>query len=251
MKMNKPLKMILGLATGAYALFQVFFIPIWLLSVFTAMLSINTRGDPPPIFFFTFFGMFPLICLFNVLHFVLLPVYIIHIIKNAAGNEVYRILIGIGLFFLPWLALPVYFLISIWPENPPSWALADPGAFKTRAPGGADAPQPETLYYGAGEESHSNSALSASPPVEDIESPSFEATINEAQVEAQTEANLTQFASPAEFEQAEEPEASGGAEKKTRGKRKPKSPAEAAPKATNDETMIGAGPSSGEPSDEN
>jgi hypothetical protein len=132
MKLNSQVKILIGLATAGYALFPVLLIPLWLIAVLFAGLGVNSyQNEPPPIFFFFFFGMFPLIILVNMLHFILIPFYLVHVIKNRPGREMYRILLGIGLFFLPWLAMPLYFLLYVWPDRPPKWAL---DAFANPAP---------------------------------------------------------------------------------------------------------------------
>jgi hypothetical protein len=124
MKLNSPLRILIGLATLGYALFPVLLIPLWLIAVLFAGLGVNSyQNEPPPILFFFFFSMFPLIILVNMLHLILIPFYLVHLIKNRPGREVYRILLGIGLFFLPWLAMPLYFLFYVWPDRPPKWAL--------------------------------------------------------------------------------------------------------------------------------
>jgi hypothetical protein len=50
--------------------------------------------------------------------------YLIHVIKNNQALEVLRITLGVGSFYFPFIAMPAYYLIFIWPEQPPSWALA-------------------------------------------------------------------------------------------------------------------------------
>jgi hypothetical protein len=49
--------------------------------------------------------------------------YIVHIVKNREGSEVLRILCGLGVYFLPFVAMPVYFFVYVWPEEVASWAL--------------------------------------------------------------------------------------------------------------------------------
>ena len=38
-------------------------------------------------------------------------------------NKTAKVLVGLGIFFLPFIAMPVYFYIYIWLETPPKWAL--------------------------------------------------------------------------------------------------------------------------------
>lgn len=123
MKLSKPVKILIGAGTGIYALFPLFLFFIWLLAVFTILVTSNYQGEPSPIFFVLFSLMFPAICLVNLLHLALVSFYITHMIKNNTANETLRVLLALGLFFLPWLAMPVYLLIYILPSQPPEWAL--------------------------------------------------------------------------------------------------------------------------------
>jgi len=126
MKLNKTFKIIVGLATGSYLLLPILFIVIWMTALVSGIAGSN-QAEPPPIFFVILFSMFPLICLVNLLHFGVQIFYIIHIIKNKTANETYRILSGIGMFILPWLAAPIYYFIYVWPDDPPDWALDPTG----------------------------------------------------------------------------------------------------------------------------
>jgi hypothetical protein len=122
MILNKTTKVIVGLATGSYLLLPILYIVMAMTAMFSAIAGSN-QAEPPPIFFAILFSMFPLICLVNLLHFGVQIFYIIHIIKNKTGNEIYRILSGIGMLIFPWLAAPTYFFIYIWPDDTPEWAL--------------------------------------------------------------------------------------------------------------------------------
>jgi hypothetical protein len=68
--------------------------------------------------------MLPLQCLFAVLSLAMLAFYLIHVIRNNVAQETLRVLLGLGFVFLPFLAMPVYYLTYVWPEQPPAWALA-------------------------------------------------------------------------------------------------------------------------------
>jgi hypothetical protein len=49
--------------------------------------------------------------------------YLAHNVKNKDGSEILRILLGVGVQFLPFIAMPAYFLIYVWPDKVPEWAL--------------------------------------------------------------------------------------------------------------------------------
>ena len=44
------------------------------------------------------------------------------VIRNTTASESIRIILGIGVFFLPFIAMPVYYYLYIWRDQPPSWA---------------------------------------------------------------------------------------------------------------------------------
>jgi hypothetical protein len=44
--------------------------------------------------------------------------YVIHEIKNKALTDTIRILFTIGLFFLPYIAMPIYFFAYLWKDAP-------------------------------------------------------------------------------------------------------------------------------------
>jgi len=40
-----------------------------------------------------------------------------HIIKNTTASDTTRIVLAIGLVFMPYVAMPVYYLLHVWPEQ--------------------------------------------------------------------------------------------------------------------------------------
>jgi hypothetical protein len=57
--------------------------------------------------------------------------YLFHIIKNDTASEIIRVVLGIGVFMLPYIAMPVSYYLYIWQEEPPDWALAKEPKAKT------------------------------------------------------------------------------------------------------------------------
>ena len=126
MKLNKSIKILIGLGTFFYLGTPLLAILVWLTSIFSAVLGANNYGGEPTWLFFVFFLVFfPLMLLAGFTSIILIPVYLIHIIKNSQGKDSLRILTAMGLHYLPWLAMPFYFFVYIWPENPPAWALSE------------------------------------------------------------------------------------------------------------------------------
>jgi hypothetical protein len=70
-----------------------------------------------------FFAIFPLHCVTILIQLALLVFYIIHLLKNTAPSEVTRVILGVGMFLLPYVAMPVYYILYIWLDQPPAWAI--------------------------------------------------------------------------------------------------------------------------------
>ena len=49
--------------------------------------------------------------------------YLVHTIKNKNASDSLRIVLGLGHLFLPFVAMPIYYYLYIWRENPPEWAV--------------------------------------------------------------------------------------------------------------------------------
>jgi hypothetical protein len=94
---------------------------------FFILLEEGGRTSELPLFF-SGFMLFMLIMIFSsFLQMATSGFYIAHIIKNKNGLDILRIILGIGSFYLPYLALPVYYFIYIWPDSYPDWALEKVG----------------------------------------------------------------------------------------------------------------------------
>lgn len=125
MKLGKTPKILIGLATIWVAIYPLLFFLVWL-SIPLGFLLAESRDTPELGLLPT--GLFalilPLHCLTIFLMMGLQAFYLIHVIKNNQASEVLRIVLGVGCFYLPFIAMPLYYLLFIWPERPPSWALA-------------------------------------------------------------------------------------------------------------------------------
>ena len=127
MKLNKPVRIIVGLSTLMYALYPFLFFGVWLFMVFgiiaTSATSSGPSHDMPVFFIIPFMLMFPLQFCFFFLHIGLNVFYLIHIIKATDASETVRIILAIGNFIFPFLSMPIYYYLYIWSANPPAWAL--------------------------------------------------------------------------------------------------------------------------------
>lgn len=124
MKLNKPVKILVGLATLWFAIYPFLFFAVWLLMVGGIMISAESSSNDFPLALIPFFTIFPLHFCTIFLSFILMAFYLVHVIKNTTGNETIRIILALGNFFMPFLSMPIYFYLFIWLEIPPDWALA-------------------------------------------------------------------------------------------------------------------------------
>ena len=132
MQLTKLWKIIVGIATGWVVLYPLLFFAVWLL-MFGSMVGLpliaQSMDDPAamPTFmmapFGLFFLIFPLHILTISLFMGLMVFYLVHLIKNRAGSETIRIILGVGNFFMPYISMPIYYYAFIWRDTPPDWAL--------------------------------------------------------------------------------------------------------------------------------
>lgn len=121
MKLNKSIKLLVGGGTFWLLFYPLLFIVIWFLAIPGFMFS------PSPESPFSMFSMFDLIfpvhCLTAIMQLVLMGFYLFHIIKNTLVSDTIRAIFGVGIFFMPFIAMPVYYYFFIWIDSPPKWAL--------------------------------------------------------------------------------------------------------------------------------
>jgi len=124
MKLPKFLKIIIGLATAWMVAFPFVYLVFVIAMMFGAPL-IGTFDDAESALFFVVFAFFILAAIFTAfLQMALLPFYAAHMIVNKAAKEDLRVAFAVGLFLLPVVALPVYYVACVWPDQPPKWAAA-------------------------------------------------------------------------------------------------------------------------------
>lgn len=131
MKLSKPLRIAVGFATVWQAFYPLLFLAVWLFIV----LGIVGFGFSPayapeegiPLFPVAFLAIFPLHCLTMFLQMGLMVFYLVHVIKNTIASETLRIILGVGLFFMPFVSMPIYYYLYVWLDEPPEWARQQPG----------------------------------------------------------------------------------------------------------------------------
>jgi hypothetical protein len=122
--MNKALKIIIGLLTA-----WVVVVPFLTFGAYFGFIfSIISQASQTPYYEPTFppllFLIMIIILCSSFLQVGLQGFYIVHNIVNKTGSDVLRAVLGLGIFFLPFIALPVYYFIYILPKTAPNWALA-------------------------------------------------------------------------------------------------------------------------------
>jgi len=130
MTLSKPVKILVGIMTIWYTLYLFLtIVGIVLLFgyVFVALLTggeavASLRGLLTQILSFEI--MLPVHFCSLFLEVGLLVFYLVHTIKNTKANDSMRIVLGLGHLFLPFVAMPIYYYLYIWRENPPEWAGA-------------------------------------------------------------------------------------------------------------------------------
>ncbi len=128
MTLTQPIKILLGLATAWVVVYPLIFMCVWLVSFIGMSVPVamaESGGDPSaaPLLIFPLFAViFPLHFCTIFLIIGLEIFYLIHVVKNDRADDAVRVLLGVGNFFLPFIAMPVYYYAYIWLETPPQWA---------------------------------------------------------------------------------------------------------------------------------
>ena len=128
MNLIKPQKILIGVLTAWVVFYPLLFILVIFGTVFSTLWTVQSfNGEPTPVAMIPFFAIFPLHCLTIFLQLGLSAFYLAHIIKNHTGSETVQIILGIGVFMFPFIAMPVYYYLYIWRDDPPNWAKQQQG----------------------------------------------------------------------------------------------------------------------------
>jgi hypothetical protein len=124
MNLSKPIKIIIGILTLFAVLFPFVIVPaFWFLSIFNLGLlgmdaPSSANSEEALKAMLPFFGFVAVMMAYSLTHFGLEIFYIIHEIKNKAVSETNRILFVLGTFFLPYVAMPIYYILHVWRDTP-------------------------------------------------------------------------------------------------------------------------------------
>ncbi len=123
MKLSKPVKIVVAAGTAWIILYLIFALLRWA----SALTGIGFLRDlEAPIsavilsLFFVGLQWFTII-----VHLALVGFYLVHIARNASASDELRVIFSMGIFVLPYLAMPVYYYLFIWRDQPPAWATKE------------------------------------------------------------------------------------------------------------------------------
>ena len=130
MTLSKPVRVLVGIATFWYTLYLLLTIAGILLFFGYVFVVLLTDSESVAILRTLFMQilslefMLPIHVCSLFLEVGLLIFYLVHTIGNTKASDPMRIALGLGYVFLPFVAMPIYYYLYIWKENPPEWAAA-------------------------------------------------------------------------------------------------------------------------------
>jgi hypothetical protein len=125
MRINKTIKIWLGFLSAWVVIAPFLGVAAWFVFMFSIIGLSESQVAPENLLIpAVFLPFFLLMMCTSFLQMGLSAFYLTHIILNKTGNDVLRVVLGILVFFFPYIAMPIYFFVYLWPEKPPQWALA-------------------------------------------------------------------------------------------------------------------------------
>lgn len=129
MTFTKPIKILIGVLTLLIILVPFFIMPlVWGFSMLSGlMMAAQPDQVEAPLVFAAMFFVLPLFMLYPFVQLALQVFYIIQAVKNKTLTDTPRILFILGSFFMPFVALPLYYGMYIW-RDAPKPAVESPAA---------------------------------------------------------------------------------------------------------------------------
>lgn len=139
MTFSKPIKILIGVLTLLVELTPFLVVPLFFMfpvfmGTFSALGSEMSEGAESLLALFAtlpFFIIMPLMWCYSFTHLVAQVFYIIQIVKNKVIGDTPRILFILGTFFMPIIAMPLFFILHIWKE--PAQPAGEAGAASAAA----------------------------------------------------------------------------------------------------------------------
>lgn len=129
MTLSKPVKILIGALTAFGVLFPFLVMPIFfmLFMVTTGFPFLEPQSVPNPnemdAMIPIMLLIYPLMMCFTIVQFGLQIFYIVHIVKNRILGDTPKVLYTLGTFFMPFIAMPVYFIASLWNYEPQDFQI--------------------------------------------------------------------------------------------------------------------------------
>ena len=113
-KLGKPDKVLVGLATVWVAIYPLLFLyGFWLglsqLSFFAPVKPLEGFS----LFIYSFVFSIPVVYVTIILYLVLIVLYLSHLHRITTAPVIARVMFGISIIFLPFIAMPAYYLVFI------------------------------------------------------------------------------------------------------------------------------------------
>jgi hypothetical protein len=123
MKISKPVKILIGILTFIAVLFPIFIMPTFMIflmysfgfPLFNPQSVPNLNNIEATLPFMLVFYFLMTCSSFTQLG--LQIFYVVHEIKNKALNDTFRILFTLGIFMLPYIAMPIYYFAYLWKDR--------------------------------------------------------------------------------------------------------------------------------------
>lgn len=128
MTISKPVRILIGIMTVWYAIYLILTLIGILILVGVVFVALMQGGESISNLrqllrqILSLDMMLPIHLCSLLLEVGLLVFYLVHTIKNTKASDAMRIVLGLGHIFLPFVAMPVYYYLYIWKDNPPEWA---------------------------------------------------------------------------------------------------------------------------------
>jgi hypothetical protein len=115
MELSKRAKIALGIATACEVIFPILIAFLYMIVFFLTPLMMAT--DPKNVdsslafFFLGFLIFFMFMIFFSIFQIVLKILYLVLVIRNKKTTDQVKILFVLGTFYIPYIAMPLYFVL--------------------------------------------------------------------------------------------------------------------------------------------
>ena len=141
MKISKLIKVLVGIATALVAVIPFLVAPLAMMVVvlIPGFPFLDSQSGLSPefmvrMFTLSFVVFMPMMTCVGFAQLALQVFYIVHLIKEARLTDVSRVLFALGVFFMPYLLMPIYFFLYVWGEAGQESNPSPPQAVSNSAP---------------------------------------------------------------------------------------------------------------------